>query len=184
MKRKSTDNLINIVKGVSEDTFVEKPCKIIKVHSQNLVDIEYYDKYKTDILCKVPVKHLQTQNSCVYIKLHVGDMGTVRFFDNDVSYYNKGSEASGNDDRSHNINDGIFSLGFYPAISDIEELSGNSLIIKSGNAGIFIDDEGNIKIIGKSVTIKSDNNTTIDGSVYLNHRHVETGEITNGVAEN
>ena len=189
MMKKSTKNLINILKGMSENAYVERPCRVVRVHSQDIVDIEYYDKYKTDILCKVPVKHFQSNNTCVFVRLKVGDKGTVRFFDSDVSYYNKGSEASGNDDRSHNINDGIFIPGYFPLISGEQELSDKDFVIKSGKASISIDTKGNIEILGNSITILSDSDsvdskTTIDGSKYLSHTHTETGTETNGVNVN
>ena len=172
MTRKSTDSIKEIIHGVSYNTFVEKPCKIINVHSnQNMVDVEYYDNYKTDVLYNVPVKHIQTKNAYIFLKLQAGDRGTVRFLDNDASYYNKGSEDNGNDSRTHNINDGIFTLGFYPTNEQIECTSGD-IVIKSGNAAISLSD-GNITISGGNIYIAGIN--------FLDHTHTVQNNITGGV---
>lgn len=171
MIQKSTKSIKNLLNGLSNYTFVEKPCKIIKVISQNLVDIEYYDNYKTDVLYNVPVQHIQTRNAYIFLKLQVGDRGTVRFLDNDISYYHNDSEDCGNDKRTHNINDGIFLLGFYPKSEQIA-FSNDDLVIKSGDATITIKD-GDIKISGGNVYIQNVN--------FLNHTHMAGNTQTGGV---
>ena len=172
MARKITDSIKDVIHGVSCNTFVEKPCKIINVHpNQTTVDVEYYDNYKTDILYNVPVKHIQTKNAYIFLKLQAGDRGTVRFLDNDSSYYNKGSEENGNDTRTHNINDGIFALGFYPKNEQIEFTS-DDIVIKSGNATISFSN-GNINISGGTICIAGIN--------FLDHTHTVQNNITGGV---
>ena len=175
IKRKSTDCLNDIIQGITDVILVEKPCKITKIHSQYLVDIEYYDKYQTDVLYKVPVKHLQTQNAFIFPGLKVGDRGTVKFLDNDISYYKRGSEDFGNEIRSHNINDGIFSLGFYPAPEQYIVPDGE-LVIGTNSGALITLDNGNINITGGNITISAssvtiENNTFIDGINFLEHQH-------------
>lgn len=186
-KRKSTDSLNDIIRGLSKATLVEKPCKIIKVHSQYLVDIEYYDNYQNDYLYKVPVKHLQTQNGFVYLGLKVGDSGTVRFLDNDISYYNRGSEDNGNEIRMHNINDGLFSPGFYPSTKQYIIPEGE-LVIGTNSGALINLNNGNISISGGNITINGSSislgeNTVIDGITFLNHCHSNgnDGQNTGGV---
>lgn len=186
-KRLCTDSLTDIMQGLLTTILVEKPCKILKVHNQYLVDVEYYDKYKTDILYKVPVKHIQTQNAYVFLGLKVGDFGTLRFFDNDISYYNKGSEDFGNEKRCHNINDGLFSLGFYPSSKQYIFPEGEVVIGTQSGAVISLSGQGisisggEISITGSSVNIGSD--TVIDGVIFLEHQHSNgnNGANTGGV---
>lgn len=186
-KRMSTDSLNDIMQGLLTAILVEKPCKILKVHNQYLVDVEYYDNYKKDVLYKVPVKHLQTQNAYIFLGLKPGDCGTLRFFDNDISYYNKGSEDSGNDNRCHDINDGLFSAGFYPAseqyiIPEGDVVIGNqSGALMTFNGGTISISGGEISITGSSVNLGA--NTTIDGISFLEHQHTNgnNGANTGGV---
>lgn len=174
-KRKSTDSLNDILQGLLNTILVEKPCKIIKVHNQYLVDVEYYDEYQKDILYKVPVKHLQTKNAYVFLGVKPGDCGTVRFFDKDISYYNKGSEDNGGDNRCHDINDGLFSLGFYPAPEQYIFPEGDVVIGTKNGALICVNSQnitisgGDVSITGSAVNIAS--NTVIDGINFLEHKH-------------
>lgn len=78
--RNCEDSLIDILSGFSSQMFVEKPAKVIQVHNQYCVDIEYYDNGTIGTLSRVPVKHLQTANAFVFLKLKAGDRGTVCFF--------------------------------------------------------------------------------------------------------
>jgi len=172
MRKRSLESLKNILRGLSKNIFVEKPCKIVNVHpSQNMVDVEYYDEYETDILYNVPVRHFQSGSAYIFLKLNAGDRGTIRFLDNDVSYYSKNFEGAGNDKRTHNINDGIFSLGFYPSTEQLT-FSNDELVIRSGNATITINN-GNISISGGNVNIQNIN--------FLEHKHMAGNTQTSGV---
>ena len=173
MTNRSTKKLKNILRRHSANIYVEKPCKIIKVHSQNLVDVEYYDDYKTDVLYKVPVQHIRVKDAYIFIKLNEGDRGTVRFLDNDSSYYYKGSDENGNDSRTHNINDGIFFPGYYPS-NEIFEFYESDLAIKSGNACIYFKN-GNVYISGAQVFI--------NGVDFKIHTHMAGDVKTTGVSE-
>jgi len=173
MSKNCNDSLNNIIEGISADTLVEKPCKIIKIHSQYCVDVEYFDNNISDVLYKVPVKHIQSGQAYVFLGLNVGDRGTVRFFDNDVSQYYYGVSAKVK--RKHNINDNIFSYGFYPAKEQyifpqgdvvIGTRSGASINLTGNNISI---NGGDITITGASVTLGE--KTTIDGKVFLEHTH-------------
>ena len=108
MKSKEVKFFKDIFGNHSTKTLVEKPCKIIKVHSPYIVDVEYYDNNKMDILYKVPVKHIQTKKAFVFLTLRVGDRGTVRFLDNDYNSYLADGNIESTEVKKHNINDGIF----------------------------------------------------------------------------
>ena len=195
MPRTANDSLIDILSGLSGSMLVEKPAKIVKVNSQYSVDIEYYDNNEVDYLYNVPVKHLQTKKAFIFLGLNTGDSGTVRFFDNDVTGYYSNSEYISDEERSHDINDNLFSLGFYPSneqyifpTGDIVigttagatiNLTSNSITINGGN--IAITGSGNVNISGSSINIGSD--TTIDGKKFLEHTHSNgnEGNPTGGV---
>ena len=188
MPRTANDSLIDILSGLSGSMLVEKPAKIVKVNSQYSVDIEYYDNNEVDYLYNVPVKHLQTKKAFIFLGLNTGDSGTVRFFDNDVTGYYSNSEYISDEERSHDINDNLFSLGFYPSneqyifpTGDIVigttagatiNLTSNSITINGGN--IAITGSGNVNISGSSINIGSD--TTIDGKKFLEHTHSNGNE--------
>ena len=48
-----------ILKGVKRDLRVQYPAKVVKINSQDNVNIEFYSNGKADILSNVPVNHLQ-----------------------------------------------------------------------------------------------------------------------------
>lgn len=191
--RDCNEALSDIFKGFSGGILVEKPCEIVKVNSQYSVDIVYFDNNEEDYLYNVPVKHLQTQNAFVFLGLNVGDSGTVRFFDNDVTGYYNDDEYISDEVRSHDINDNLFSLGFYPKSSQyafpegdiVIGTTGGALINISGNtvsiSGANITVSGNVNISGGAVTIGAD--TTIDGKEFLEHTHSNgnNGSPTGGV---
>ncbi len=187
MKRKITDSLCDILRGISHITLVEFPCKIINVHSPYLVDVEYYSNNSKDILLNVPVKHQQTQKAYVYLGINVGDKGTLRFFDNDVSKYREGVDLVSSEIRTHNINDSVFSFGFYPdneqyvfPDGDVVIGTNNGATVTLSNNCIYING-GNISINGSNLTLGS--NTVIDGKTFLEHKHTNgnQGNPTGGV---
>ena len=182
MKNKEyLNNFDKMLDGLSNQIFVEKPCKIIKVRSPYLVDIEIFDNNSPKTLCNVPVKHLQTSKVYIFTALTIGDRGTVRFFDNDISSYLQNSEEISSEVRKHDINDGYFSVGFYPNEEKYPiDVTGDIVIGTVSGAYISISDDA-INITGGNLTISS--NTTIDGRIFLEHQHSNgnNGNPTGGV---
>ncbi len=181
------ESLDDILNGFSSAMLVEKPCKIIKVNSQYSVDVEYYDNGIADYLCNVPVKHLQTQKAYVFLGLSKGDCGTVRFFDNDVEDYLNGTCQKYPEKRCHDINDNLFSLGFYPGKSQYVFPTGDIVIGTKQGAVVNITGE-NITINSATVNISASTvnlgtETVIDGKKFLEHTHSNgnNGSPTGGV---
>ena len=168
MMNNCNNSLNNLLQGLSKTTLVEKPCKVIKINSQYSVDIEYYDNNTSDKLYSVPVKHLQTSSAYIFLGLKVGDYGTVRFFDTNVSEYIHGKISSTTMERQHDINDCVFSYGFYPSTAQYTFPQGDIVIGTPTGATINISGE-TITINGG--TIELGPNTTIDGKVFLEHTH-------------
>ncbi len=188
MTRSCNDSFNDILDNLLLAALVEKPCKITKVHSQSLVDVEYFDNNQKDTLCKVPVKHLQTNNGFIYFGLKPGDCGTVKFFDNNVAdYYKSMPEIITGAGRLHNINDNLFSIGFYPSSEQYLFPEGDVVVGTTSGATINITENsinitgGEITINGSAVTISGD--TTIDGKIFLSHTHSNgnNGSPTGGV---
>lgn len=187
MTRNCNDSFNDLITGLYSKTLVEKPCKIINIHSQYSVDIEYYDNNKSDYLYKVPVKHLQTSKAYVFLGLNIGDRGTVRFFDNDVTNYICGNGKTSEAVRQHDINDNAFTCGFYPSPEQYVFPQGEIVIGTTSGAIVNITGE-NITISGGNVTINATSitlgeKTTIDGKVFLEHAHSNgnEGSPTGGV---
>lgn len=181
------ESLDDILDGFSSGMMVEKPCKITRVNSQYSVDVEYYDNNTADYLYNVPVKHLQTQKAYVFLGLSAGDCGTLRFLDNDVTDYYNGTTSKYPDKRCHDINDNLFSVGFYPSSSQYVFPSGDVVIGTTSGAVINITGEsititgGTVDITGSTVNLGSE--TTIDGKKFLEHAHSNgnNGSPTGGV---
>ncbi len=185
--RTFNDGLDDILNGFSASIFVEKPCRVTRVNSQYSVDIEYYDNGIADYLYNVPVKHLQTQSAYVFLGLKSGDCGTVRFFDNDTDDYMNSSSQKIQEIRTHDINDNLFSAGFYPLKSQYVFPSGDIVIGTCSGAVINITGEsitisgGTINIEASTVNLGSE--TVIDGKKFLEHTHSNgnNGNPTGGV---
>jgi len=175
MTRQCSDSLNNILENLLTNFLVEKPCKVINVHSQYLVDIEYYTNNQSDILYKVPIKHIQTQNAYIYFGIKEGDRGTVRFFDDNISEYLKNSGIISTETEKHGINNNLFSPGFYPSKEQYLFPQGDIVIGTTKGSLIQITDEainingGDITIEGGNITISG--NTQIDGKAFLTHKH-------------
>lgn len=177
-----------ILKALKRDLRVQYPAKIIKVNSQDNVNLEYYSNGVADTLSNVPVKHLKSPTGFFIIKLKVGDKGVVRFFDDDIDLYRtSGVIAESSEVKVHDINDNLFEGGFYPDSENYTYPEGD--VVMGTNAGALISMTGNgiiisggaINISGSSVNIGE--NVTIDGKNFLEHVHSNgnQGANTGGV---
>lgn len=194
--RNCEDSLIDILSGFSSQLLVEKPATVVQVHNQYCVDIEYYDNGTIGTLPRVPVKHLQTSNAFVFLKLKKGDRGTVRFFDNDIDHYKNSDYGASPDDRGHDLNDNYYDLGFVPdkeqyIMPDAEiciGLKNQTALIEFTGSGNIVMKAANLTVSGSNVKITGSNvelgsNTKIDGKVFLSHTHSggHDGNPTGGV---
>lgn len=173
-----------ILKSVKKDLRVQFPAKVIKVNSQDSVNVEYYSNGVADILSNVPVKNLKSPTGFFILKLKVGDRGIVRFFDDDIDLYRtSGVIAESSETKVHDINDNIFEAGFYPDNENYIYPEGDLIIGTKAGALISLTENsinisgGNININGSNVNIG--NNTTIDGKKFLDHVHSNGNEGAN-----
>lgn len=177
-----------ILKALKRDLRVQYPAKIIKINSQDNVNLEYYSNGVADTLSNVPVKHLKSPTGFFIIKLKVGDKGVVRFFDDDIDLYRtSGVIAESSEVKVHDINDNLFEGGFYPNSENYTYPDGD--VVMGTNAGALISMTGTginisggaINISGSSVNIGE--NVTIDGKNFLEHVHSNgnQGANTGGV---
>lgn len=173
-----------ILKSVKKDLRVQFPAKVIKVNSQDSVNLEYYSNGVADILSNVPVKNLKSPTGFFILKLKVGDRGIVRFFDDDIDLYRtSGVIAESSETKVHDINDNIFEAGFYPDNENYIYPEGDLIIGTKAGALISLTENsinisgGNININGSNVNIG--NNTTIDGKKFLDHVHSNGNEGAN-----
>ena len=177
-----------ILKALKKDLRVQFAAKIVKVNSQDSVNIEYYSNGVADILQNVPVRHLKSPTGFFILKLKVGDRGVVRFFDDDIDLYRtSGVIAESSEAKVHDINDNIFEIGFYPDNENYIYPDGDLVIGTKAGALISLTENainisgGNININGSNVNIG--NNTIIDGKKFLEHVHSNgnQGANTGGV---
>ena len=166
-----------ILKAVKRDLRVQYPAKVVKVNSQDSVNIEFYSNGKADILSNVPVKHLKSPTGFFIIKIKEGDKGVVRFFDDDINLYRiSGVIAESSEVKVHDINDNLFEGGFYPDSENYIYPEGD--VIMGTNAGALISMTGtSINISGANINIGS--NVTIDGKNFLEHQHSNGNEGAN-----
>ena len=177
-----------ILKAVKRDLRVQYPAKVIKVNSQDNVNIEFYSNGKADILSNVPVKHLKSPTGFFIIKIKEGDKGVVRFFDDDIDLYRtSGVIAESSEAKVHDINDNLFEGGFYPNSENYIYPEGD--VVMGTNAGALISMTGTgINISGSAISISGSSvnlgeNVTIDGKEFLSHVHSNgnQGANTGGV---
>ena len=170
-----------ILKALKKELRVQYPAKIIKVNSQDNVNLEYYSNGVADTLSNVPVKHLKSPTGFFIIKLKEGDKGIVRFFDDDIDLYRtSGVIAESSETKVHDINDNVFEGGFYPDSENYTYPEGD--IVMGTNAGALISMTGTeINISGSKINIG--NNVIIDGKNFLEHQHSNgnQGANTGGV---
>ena len=146
---------LRILNTVKKGVRVQYAAKIIKVNSQDSVNIEYYSNGVADILQNVPVRHLKSPTGFFILKLKEGDRGIVRFFDDDIDLYRtSGVIAESSEVKVHDINDNIFEIGFYP--------DNENYIYPDGDLVIGTNAGGIISITDSEIVIKSKINVKID----------------------
>ena len=133
------------------------------------------------------MQHYKTQNAFFIINLKVGDRGVVSFFNNDVDLYRTaGVIAESTENKTHDINDNLFQVGFYPDTENYIYPEGDLVIGTKSGALVSMTETG-INITGGSIVIKGSSvnisdNVIIDGKNFLNHTHKDSqGGTTSGV---
>ena len=177
--------LYNLLHTMSDNQYVQCPCRVTAVNG-NYVDVLpiINDNIKNQELYDVKIRHLESSTAYIFLGVHVGDRGILRFFDRSIDDYStNGSEEYNKDDRIHNVNDGCFELGFipdnesyvYPTDKEIE------IALKNTKFKLSVDNVGNLIITGATNVING--GTTINGNLTVNGTITATSEITgNGIA--
>ena len=102
--------LYNLLRTVSDNQYVQCPCRVTAVNG-NYVDVVpiINDDMKNQELYDVKIRHLESSTAYIYLGVHVEDKGVLRFFDRSIDDYStNGSEGYNEDDRIHDVNDGLF----------------------------------------------------------------------------
>ena len=166
------EQLEEFIEYIKNSINCQCPAKIITVNSDGTVDIEVFrnDEIANQKLIHVKIRHIETQNAFIFLGVSSGDFGVVRYFDRSTNDYIEGEDGYNYDDRSHNVNDACFELGFIPNPSSYTFPTGHDLVIgtKDGKCLITIDTGGNIIIEG-ATSIKlgsgATNKVLTEGSV-------------------
>lgn len=185
-KNESTgEKLLNLLRTMSDNQYVQCPCKVLAVNG-NYVDVLpiINDDLVNQPLYDVKIQRKESSTAYIFLGVHVGDRGILRFFDRSIENYSiNGSEEYNEDDRMHDANDGCFELGFlpdneafiYPTDQELE------IGLKNATFKLSVDSNGNLVITGATNIING--GTTINGNLTVNGTITATDEITgNGVA--
>jgi phage baseplate assembly protein gpV len=180
-KNESTgEKLLNLLRTISDNQYVQCPCKVLAVNG-NYVDVLpiINDDLVNQPLYDVKIQRKESSTAYIFLGVHVGDRGILRFFDRSIENYSiNGSEEYNQDDRMHDANDGCFELGFlpdneafvYPINQEIE------IGLKNTTFKLSVDSSGNLVITGATNIINGD--TTINGNLTVNGTITATDEIT------
>lgn len=154
--KSSEGSFTRILNKIKKEINVQYACKIIKVISQHVVDLEYYDNGVADVLYNVPVKHYCSSTGFFVITLKVGDRGILRPFDNDIDGYRAGIIAKSSETRTHDLNDSLFNLGFYPDSENYDFPSGD-VVIGNNKGDLIVLNSGEITISCTTANINATN---------------------------
>jgi len=176
----TTGKLYELLKTMCDNQYVQCPCKVLAVNG-NYVDVLpiINDDMVNQPLYDVKIQRKETSTAYIFLGIHVGDRGILRFFDRSIENYSiNGSEEYNEDDRFHDANDGCFEVGFlpdneafvYPTDKEIE------IGLKNVKFKISIDNEGSVNILSeKDVTIN------VTGNTNLTATNINTNGILNQV---
>ena len=170
--------LYNLLTTMSDNQYVQCPCKVTAVNGE-YVDVLpiINDDVTNQELYDVKIRRHESSKAYIYFKVHIGDRGILRFFDRSIADYSvNGSEEYNQDDRMHDVNDGLFELGFipdnenyvYPTDQEIE------IGLKNVKFTVSVNEDGKINIQTKdevvinvekdvTMTVKGKVNSTIEG---------------------
>lgn len=195
-----TEKLLKFVEAIKNSVNCQCPAQIKKVNEDGTVDIIVFrnDEIENQLIPHVKIKHPETGRAFIQLGVLEGDYGVVRYFDTNVQDYLNGQTGYNFDNRSHNTNDACFELGFIPNPSTYIYPSGSNITMgnKDGSALLTFDVEGVINILSATVNIAGNSaikieggsvtiggKTTIDGKVFLEHKHSNgnQGANTGGV---
>ena len=170
------------IENITDEMYCVLPCQVEAI-SGNYVDVKVFinEEEPDQILYNVPIQRPETQRAYIFLGIKKGDRGVLKFFDRSTEGYLQSDFDYNSDERQHDLNDRVFSLGFipdsesyvYPTDKDIEIGLKDKAIKMSFT-------ENGITIVG-DVTIDGDLN--VSGEVTGNsiplstHKH---GDVTSG----
>ena len=195
------NKLYNLLVTMSDNQYVQCPCKVTAVNGE-YVDVLpiINDDVKNQELYDVKIRRHESSEAYIYFKVHVGDRGVLRFFDRSIADYSvNGSEEYNQDDRMHDVNDGLFELGFipdeekykhYPNEEDIEMeigLKNRKLTLSVDKDGktdfqIGLDEEEEKSTITLSIDKDGNIDLTTEGDITINTKGDVTQTINGNVS--
>jgi len=170
-----------VLRKTTDDIYCTCPCQVINVDN-NYVDVKIFinDSEPDQILYNVPIQRPETQRAYIFLGIKKGDRGVLKFFDRSTEGYLQSDFDYNSDERQHDINDRVFSLGFipdsesyvYPTDKEIE------IGLKNNTCKISINADGSLVINSTVSTTVTAPTVTINGNVVVNGTITATGEIT------
>lgn len=186
-----TELFEEVLRKTTDDIYCTCPCQVINVDN-NYVDVKIFinDSEPDQILYNVPIQRPETQRAYIFLGIKKGDRGVLKFFDRSTEGYLQSDFDYNSDERQHDINDRVFSLGFIPDSESYVYPTDKEIEIGLKDKAIKMSfTENGITIVG-DVTIDGD--LTVSGEVTGNsiplstHKHsgVTSGEDETDVPTN
>jgi hypothetical protein len=141
------------------------------------------------LLVDVPVYFPRAGGYCLTIPVKAGDECLVVFADCCIdAWWQSGGIQNQVDKRRHDLSDGFAIVGFTSQARKVTNYSADTIQLRNDAGTDYIEIDGStVNVIANSVninggTVNIGENTTIDGRVFLNHRHsgVDPGSGTSG----
>ena len=172
------------LRKTTDDIYCTCPCQVINVDN-NYVDVKIFinDSEPDMTLYNVPIQRPETQRAYIFLGIKKGDRGVLKFFDRSVEGYLQSDFDYNSDERQHDLNDRVFSLGFipdsesyvYPTNKEIE------IGLKNKKFVLSVDENGNVNIEAEQdIKVKAPKIEIEDGDIVAshislkNHTHIDS----------
>lgn len=153
------------IEDATDEIYCTLPCQVEAING-NYVDVKVFinEEEPDQILYNVPIQRPETQRAYIFLGIKKGDRGVLKFFDRSTEGYLQSDFDYNSDERQHDINDRVFSLGFipdsesyvYPADKEIE------IGLKNQKFKLSVDENGNLDITSTTkITLNAPNINTI-----------------------
>lgn len=143
---------------LKHDIHCQKPCKVVKVHANNQVDLQILDKdsdgqgqiIEYPIIPNVPIRQaMESGKAYIRLPVQLGDTGTIEFFDSSVDdIITESSYSYSYEEDWHSLSDGLFTNGFLPDknLIDVDPNCPISIGTKSGTFTFIVNDAGQLTL--------------------------------------
>ena len=166
-----------VLRKTTDEMYCVLPCQVEAI-SGNYVDVKVFinEEEPDQILYNVPIQRPETQRAYIFLGIKKGDRGVLKFFDRSTEGYLQSDFDYNSDERQHDLNDRVFSLGFIPDSESYVYPTDKEIEIGLKNKAIKMSfTENGITIVGD---VAIDGDLTVSGEVTGNSIPLST--LTSG----